>query len=150
VDLRPHLCHPDGERWLLAQIREALPRTGEVELADWHWHRRDDLAALPAGFRRHFLWGLALSSWLQVELTRAAYDALALESDLQCRRAVARLLSIADREVGLWWCDALAELPGGLRARAAATVLGRGIHRQRPDPEMRRALARGELGPLAS
>lgn len=143
VDLRPQLCSPAGEERLLSAFADALPEGGD--LPTWHWHRRRDIAALPAGFRLELLWGLHLSSWEQVELTLAAHRALGLEDDAALRAAVARLLSHADRECGLWWCDLLAEAEPAARTPLAALVVATGAHRDRPSPELRRVVERGDL-----
>src|SRR5262245_35991283 len=63
-DLRPYLCSPDSEQLLIDQMDEALAAATEsTGFPDWHWRRRRELAALPAQFRRGFLWGLHLSDW---------------------------------------------------------------------------------------
>jgi hypothetical protein len=141
VDVRPYLCTPFGEADLLAGLHEVLDSvTDEVEFPAWHWHRRHDLAALPAGFRRGFLWGLHLSPWEQVEATLAAYRELGLDQQPELRLALARLLSLARRPLGLWWCDLLAELPAADRLRAAELIIESRAYEQAPDDEARRAL----------
>lgn len=141
VDVRPHLCNPDGEAELLAGLHEVLDSvTEEVEFPAWHWHRRHEVAALPAGFRHGFLWGLHLSPWDQVEATLAAYRELRLDQHPDLRRALARLLSLARRPLGLWWCDLLAELPAADRLRAAELIIESRAYEQAPDDEARRAL----------
>lgn len=142
VDLRPYLCSPRHEQDLIDAIADVLEdATRDLEFPDWHWTRRDRIADMPAGFRTHFLWGLHLSPWSQVELTRAVYDDFDLGGETALRSAIARLLSLADREDGLWWCDALAETPAPHRVRAAELVLESGGSRTRPDRSVRDALA---------
>jgi hypothetical protein len=141
VDVRPYLCSADGEDELLTGLHEVLDSvTDEVEFPAWHWHRRHDIAALPAGFRRGFLWGLHLSPWEQVEATLAAYQQLELDAHPDLRRALARLLSLARRPLGLWWCDLLVEVPAAQQLRAAEIILESRAYEQAPDDEARRAL----------
>lgn len=144
ADVRPYLCTPDGEAELLAGLHEVLSSvTDEVEFPDWHWQRRRDIAALPGGFRTSFLWGLHLSPWEQIESTLAAYQQLELDDRPDLRRGVARLLSLARRPLGLWWCDLLLEVPAAQQLRAAELILESRAYEQAPDDEARRALLAG-------
>ncbi len=145
LDLRPLLCHPSGEQQLIEQMRsvlDALTADDATEFPSWHWSRRLELAALPAEFRRLFLWGLHLSSWRQLELTLAAFDALELDQAPPLRRAVARLLSMAPRDVGLAWCGVLAELQPGARTRGAELILESGAVAMMPTEAAAAALER--------
>jgi hypothetical protein len=134
-DLRPYLCSPDSEQLLIDQMDEALAAaTADTGFPDWHWRRRRELAALPAAFRRSFLWGLHLSEWQTVDRTLALYRALELEAQGPLRRALARLLSLADRPTGLAWGDRIGALPAGARLGEVARILDSGAHASAPDP----------------
>jgi len=124
IDLRPYLCSPASEQQLIDQMGDVLEAaTGSIGFPDWHWRRRLELAALPAGFRRHFLWGLHLSGWETVEATLAIYQQLDLDADLALRRLVARMLSLADRPAGLDGARRIAGLAPAERLAAAAAIL---------------------------
>ncbi len=145
VDLRPYLCAADSEQMLLGRIGSVLDEVaGELDFPDWHWKRRHDIAALPPAFRRYFLWGLHLSPWAVVRLTLAVFDQLELETDHALCRAVARLLSLAERSLGIAWCEVIAEIDSEERVRATEVILESGGHRREPTPEIRRALSRGD------
>jgi hypothetical protein len=143
VDMRPHLCHPDSEQRLLEAMGDALAQaTGALDFPAWHWTRRRELTALPAGFRRSVLWGLHLSPWETVEATLAAYHQLALDDrgeDL--RPAVARLLSLAERPTGLAWCRAITQVPATAQPAAVELVLESKAFRAAPSQALQRALA---------
>lgn len=144
TDLRPYLCSPASEQLLVDQMNEALEAaTADTGFPDWHWRRRQDLAALPGPFRRSFLWGLHLSPWEVVEQTLALYQALDLAGQPALRRAVARLLSFADRPIGLAWGELIRDVDPGLRTAAVELVLETGAHGRGPDPDARALLGAG-------
>jgi hypothetical protein len=150
VDLRPHLCDPDGEQELLDGLGETLEQVSEdIDFPDWHWNRRRAIAMLPDEFRRSFLWGLHLSPWRQLERTLAVYEALALEDDPVLRRGMARLLSFADRPTGIEWAEVLVEVDPADRARACELILESGAYRRSPSDAARRALAAREWATAA-
>ncbi len=134
VNLQPHLCHADGEQELLDGLGAVLADvSNETDFPDWHWTRRHALAVLPPAFRRSFLWGLHLSPWSLVEHTLAVYEALELETNAPLRRALARLLSLAERPVGLAWSRAIAEVDPGERLALCERVVETGAFAARPD-----------------
>ena len=146
VDLRPHLCNPAGERRVLEELGDAIPSdSNNSELPPWHWTHREEIAVLPKGFRRHFLWGLSLAPWSHVELMLAVHQTLELESHTETSLAVARLASVGGREATLWWCDVLADVPAELRAAAVEQVLISGAQAKMPDDGSRTALVAGDL-----
>jgi hypothetical protein len=142
MDLRPHLCQLDGELLLLQELDEAIPR--DTTLPSWHFERRRELAELPAKFRHYLLWGGALSSWEQIELTLAAYETLGLESDEPSLQAVALIFTLCSREDGLWWCDLLAELEPSVRAHAISVAIEAEILAKAPDAETREQMQAGK------
>ena len=142
VDLRPSLCHPIGEEWLIAQLGDAIPTPQQGDLPT---HRRE-LSALPEDFRRYFLWSMSLSSWEQIEATLAVFESLSLSSSRSLLRAVARLLRLARRDTGLWWCDVLAEIDPSEQLRACELILEYRAMNCMPDQTIRAAFSAG-LGP---
>lgn len=139
VDLQPYLCSAAGEQLLLAAIAEPLIAASEhTELPEWHITHRQQITELPAEFRRTMLWGLHLSPWPRVEQTRAAFDTLGLATDAALRMAVARLLTLTDRDVGLAWLSALCDLPPDRRIAAACAALDTGVVQSMPDLAARR------------
>ncbi len=144
IDLRPLLCNPGGEQRVLGELGEAIPSENSTELPSWHWTHRHEIAALPIGFRRHFLWGLSLVSWQYVELMAAMFASLELADDMALSLAVARLAAVGRCENTLWWCDVLADVPKQKRARAVEMVLAAGASKGMPNPESRAALVAGD------
>ena len=144
IDLRPLLCNPDGERRVLAELGEAIPSENSTDLPRWHWTHRHEIAALPLGFRRHFLWGLSLVSWQYVELMAAMFESLELADNSALSLAVARLAAVGRCESTLWWCDVLADVPTPKRARAVEMILAAGAAKQLPQPQSRVALVAGD------
>jgi hypothetical protein len=145
VDLRPYLCAPDGEHMLLECLGNVLDEVASaLDFPDWHWKRRHDIAALPAEFRRSFLWGLHLSPWPMVRVTLAVYDELELEHNGDLRAAMARLLSFAERKAGIAWCEVIAQVDPPQRARAAELILESGAHARDPGAESPRALVESD------
>lgn len=141
VDLRPLLCNPEGEKRVLAELGEAVPSGAEEsELPGWHWTHRSELAALPTGFRRHFLWGLSLAPWTHVELMAAVYESLNLASAPALSLAVARLATVGRRDAVLWWCDVLADVPEAAQVRAVRIILEAGAHSVPPNDATRAAI----------
>ncbi len=141
LDLRPLLCNAEGERRILLELGDAIPRNSEdAELPTWHWKRRSELAALPRGFRRHFLWGLSLAPWSEVELMLAVHQTLNLSNAQALSLAIARLATVGNRDATLWWCDILAELPPEIRVLAVRHILEAGAHSAIPNDESREAL----------
>jgi len=139
VDLRPYLCDSDGEERLLARLGGVLDEVGqELEFPDWHWNRRADIAALPAQFRRCFLWGLHLAPWSMVRVTLTVYDQLELEQRHDLRFAIARLLSLAERKLGIAWCEVIGEVDPDHRARAAELILETRAYAAAPCDQARR------------
>lgn len=140
-DLRPHLCAPDSEQAILDRLGDVLEEVSSAaEFPRWHWTHRAAIAMLPAPFRLQFLWGLHLSTWSQLELTLAVYEALELDAHDHLRLAVARLLSLADRAAGLAWARALLEVEPAARARACEIVIETEAYRGAPGEDARRAL----------
>ncbi len=140
-DLRPHLCHPDGEKLLIDRIADQVEAaTAELDFPDWHWRNRAEIAELPREFRRSFLWGLHLSPWSMVRVTAAVFDELELAGAPELRLAVAQLLLRAERRVGLAWCAALAEVAPTERARAAELIVESELWRLGPSPDVTAAL----------
>ncbi len=133
IDLRPYLCAPASEQLLIDQMTEVLAAATEsTGFPDWHWRRRAELVALPAGFRRSFLWGLHLSPWALLERTLAAYRALELDDRAPLRRALARLLSFADRPEGLAWTERLVDAAPAARLGEVTRMLESGAAALRP------------------
>jgi len=144
-DLRPHLCNPEGEAQLIGSVLDALTAATETtELPDWHWHRRDDIAALPAEFRRLLLWSLHLRPWEQVLEVLAAYEALELDAHPGLRSAVARLLSYAGPDTTVAWCGLLHGLAPARRTRALELVLESNARTRLPTDQDQAALATGD------
>jgi hypothetical protein len=134
LDLQPHMCRAEGEQLLLAMIADPLiVATGQTELPEWHITHRHQIADLPAEFRRQFLWGLHLSPWARVERTLAYYEELGLAADAGLCAAVARLLTLTDRDVGLAWLEILAATPGEQRAATACEIMESGKVREMPE-----------------
>jgi len=141
IDMRPLLCNPAGENRVLSALGDAVPGKAEhSELPSWHWTHRSELAELPAGFRRHFLWGLSLAPWSQVELMLAVHESLNLAKAPALSLAVARLATVGSREATLWWCDVLADLPEANRLRGVRHVLEAGAHSIAPTDKVRAAM----------
>lgn len=139
VDLRPPLCHPNGEKQLLKQVTPAL-REEASELPSWHWTHRDELAALPKGFRRYLLWGLSMSPWTHVELMLAVHDVLDLTHKPQLMRAVARLALLSRVERCLQWCDVVAEVDDAHRVHVVELVIELGAYGSSPSADCRLAI----------
>ena len=134
VNLQPYLCAADSEQELLDVLGDVLAEVSrDTEFPAWHWNRRHALAVLPANFRRSFLWGLHLSRWSVVEHTLAVYEALALDSDAPLRRALARLLSLADRPVGLSWSRVIADVDPGERLALCERIVETGAYTAHPE-----------------
>ncbi len=143
VDLRPMLCGPLGEQRVLSEQGDAIAcHRVSSELPDWHWSMREEIGALPPGFRRHFLWGLSLAPWEHVELMLAVYNALQLAEDSEFSFALARMAIVGKRETILWWCDVFADVEAQWRVRAVQLVLEAGAQGARPDATVRDALVR--------
>jgi len=139
VNLQPHLCAADGEQELLDVLGDVLTEVSrDTDFPDWHWNRRHSLAVLPDHFRRSFLWGLHLSPWSTVEHTLAVYEALELDSDAPLRRALARMLSLADRSLGLAWSRAIADVEPGERLALCERVVETGAYATHPEAVSRR------------
>jgi len=144
-DLRPYLCHPDGEAQLLDGIRDDLAAATEgTELPKWHWSRRRDIAGLPGEFRRLFLWSLHLRQWEQVLEVLAAYETLELDVHPGLRSAVARLLCFSGPEVTVAWCGLLHGLEPGRRTRALELVLESRARDRMPVDQDQEILATGD------
>ncbi len=142
VDLRPYLCGSEGEELLLARIDNTLNGAStDLDFPDWHWRRRRDLAALPAGFRTGFLWGLHLSPWEMVRVTHAVYDELELDRDAELRQAMSLLLSLADRHLGLSWSEVICSCEPGQRARAVELVIETCAYERAPTEDIGAAIA---------
>jgi hypothetical protein len=150
VDLRPLLCHPSGEEWMLGQLGDALPGKGESELPDWHWHRRRELAELPEDLRRYFLWSLALAPWESIEVAQAIHQTLGLAKDRSLLRAVALLLRRSGSARFPWWCDVLAELDPARRVRACELIIELGAAPCMPSDELRAAVHAADEEHLAT
>lgn len=141
VDLRPLLCNPDGEERVLKELGEAIPKEdGASELPSWHWSRRQEIAAMPQGFRRHFLWGLSLDPWEHVQLMLAMFESLSLASHPALSLALARLSAVGSRGTILWWCDVIAEVPESGRIQAVEAILVAGAQASMPDAASREAM----------
>lgn len=102
ADLRPYLCNPEGESQIIAAIGPVIQEvSANAELPTWHWTHRHEIAALPAGFRTHFLWSLHLHPWPLVGAMAAAYEALGLAQDLPLRDVCARFAGLVPIETAL-------------------------------------------------
>jgi len=142
IDLRPQLCDPKGEdKWIIA-LGDACA-TSNSELPNWHWTKRHEIAALPKGFRTHFLWALSLATWEDLELMVAMHESLGLEQNHEVSLAVARMVAVGERTTALWWCDVLADVEEGNRIRAVQAILGAGAQSEMPDDASRHALVAG-------
>lgn len=150
VDLRPLLCNAPGEERVLKELEETIAahRTSS-ELPDWHWTHRHEVAALPAGFRRHFLWGLSLAPWSHVELMHAVYESLEMANAPEFSLALARMAIVGKRETILWWCDVFADVSATERTRAVRLVLEAGAQGAAPSDDIRSAMAKGDWGAAA-
>ncbi len=146
VDLRPLLCNPAGEERVLSELSEAVEAHRESsELPDWHWTHRHQVAALPKGFQRHFLWGLSLAPWAHVELMLAVYETLGLERSTELSLAMGHFTVCTPRDTVLWWCDVLADVPSELRVVATGMVVASEARSHRPSDAIRSALASGDI-----
>ena len=134
VDLQPYLCSADGEQAVLLLIADTVTlATENTDLPDWHLTHRQQLPALLAEFRRTFLWGLHLSPWDRVERTARLYDELSLDTSPALRCAIARMLTLTDRETGLAWCEALRAIAPDRRTQSVHAIVESGAMRQHPE-----------------
>jgi hypothetical protein len=142
ADLRPYLCGSEGEELLLSRLDKTLDEaTAGLDFPDWHWRQRQDIAALPAGFRESFLWGLHLSPWEMVRVTHAIYDQLELDHDTDLRRAMSLLLSLAERRLGVGWAEVICNCEPQQRARAVELVIETSAYARAPSDAIGTAIA---------
>lgn len=134
VNLQPYLCAADGEQAVLLLIADTVALAIEdTELPQWHLSHRQQLATLPALFRRTFLWGLHLSPWRRVERTLDLYRRLELDDAPALRCAVARMLTLTDRDTGLRWLEAIVDIDPARRAASVHAIVESGALLEQPE-----------------
>jgi hypothetical protein len=146
-DFRPYLCSPIHEQQVLDSLGELLDEVSkESNFPDWHWHRRQELSALPSGFRRLCLWTMHLSDWESLQAVLSAYDHLALEANPHLASAFARLLSLAGPARAVEWAGVLSLCSKDRRLRGAELIIESGVLSTSPTDEAAEAVAEEDDG----
>ena len=165
VDLRPHLCVAADEDRVLQRLSphfdeavargerihtcgEVLRERGRAALRPygqcWAPECREQIAALPAGFRRHLLWNLRGCDWEHISTALSAYWALGLERDGQLRRCVSALLATYPVKTAADWCHVIAEMPPQRRIHFAELLIESAAYRTTPDVQIVDGLMRAD------